>query len=480
MKSKVRIGSSWMALCLLIACLAGCSLFPCGESAQAPPANEAAATAAAPAVVAAASQAAPEKLLAPNPPVRILIINTTPQIGMAAKAPRDLKTIEGQKLAALAVDDTTTFSVRNGRIAYEGASAGKGEANAIVLESPNGGEVLIRKVPYGVGWSWEGAEDRAYEGRIEIYPGKDGKLSVIVVLPLEEYLLGVVPSEIGSTSPHEALCAQAVAARSETVEALITRKYAGENYDICSDVECQAFSGNKKRSPESDAAVRATRGLAMFHEGKPMAAYYASSCGGYTEDIRNVWPPRADQKGYWDCARFDGEGALDFDLTREDDMARWIAASPKSWCNPEFGNIPKWAQKNFRWTREVAADVIGARLAGAGKDIGHVQAIRAVKRGPSGRMIQAEFIGDKGKAVIGPELAIRQVFDPPLRSAAFIVETQGGTAERPEKFIFKGAGWGHGVGMCQTGAIAMANAGKTFREILAHYYPNATLMAVYP
>src|SRR5690606_33512984 len=134
----------------------------------------------------------------------------------------------------------------------------------------------------------------------EIRVTKEGKLNAIVILPLDEYLRGVVPSEIGSTSPPEALKVQAIAARGETLVALRTRKYAGDHYDICADVNCQVFSGTRNRSEQADAAIKATRGLALFHEGEPIGAYYASNCGGFSENAHFVWPDRhPDPVPYW-------------------------------------------------------------------------------------------------------------------------------------------------------------------------------------
>jgi len=413
-----------------------------------------------------------------NPPIRVLLINSVPEITIVANADWRVETLEGNPVAELPRGTTATISLKDGQIILE-RDGKKFRHTAIRLESATPAGVLeIKNVPYGVGWWWAGTQDRTYEGRIEVRAGANEFLEVIVVLPLEDYLLGVVPSEIGPTSPQEALRAQAVAARSEALMALITKKYAGANYDIGSDVESQAFSGNSKRTTQSDESVRATHGLALLYEGHPISAFYASSCGGHTEDIRNVWPNRAGEKAYWNTAVFDGDENFNYDLTREDDLRRWLTANPKVFCNPSKFKVPDWASKNFRWEREVTAEELTKWVA-THKDIGRVVTIRALKRGLSGRMIEAEFKSEKDSFVTGPELAIRQVFEPPLKSAAFVVDTQG-PAERPERFILHGAGWGHGVGMCQTGAIAMAHAGKTFREILAHYYPTSKVEAVYP
>ncbi len=166
------------------------------------------------------------------------------------------------------------------------------------------GSLTIEKVPYGIGWWWAGVEDRDYEGKIQIRINENKKLDVVVTLPIEEYLRGVVPSEIGGDSPAEALKAQAVAARSETVTALRKRTYAGDHYDMCADVECQVYSGTKKRTEATDAAIKATRGLVLTYKDEPIPAFYASNCGGCSEDAWNVWPSRTGPVPYW-SSRFD-------------------------------------------------------------------------------------------------------------------------------------------------------------------------------
>lgn len=424
-------------------------------------------------------EAAPLAALAPNPLVRVLLINSVPEITIVPRSEWVARSEAGVELARCPAAQETTICVDGTDVAS--ICHGRGvQSDAVVLESAEpGGTLEIKKVPYGVGWWWAGVEDRYYEGRIEIR-AVDGKLEVVAHLPLEDYLLGVVPSEIGADSPLEAMKAQAIAARSETLNALTTRKYAGAHYDICSDVECQAFTGNTKRTKTSDEAVLATRGQALFFENMPIAAYYASSCGGFTDDIRNVWPERAGEKSYWDIAHYDGPGACAYNLTLEDDVRKWVESSPETYCNPTKFQVPAWASKNFRWEREVTADDLTKWVAAKSeKNIGRVTGIRAVKRGPSGRMIEAEFIGEGGVYKTGPELAIRQVFDPPLKSSTFVVDVKGPEA-RPDAFVIRGAGWGHGIGMCQTGAIAMANMGKPCAEILAHYYPTSAIKAVYP
>lgn len=420
-----------------------------------------------------------------DPPVRVLVIERATSITVTPVQPWCILKSTDAPQTDLKPGTTVTIGIQDGEFRLLGTTPADttslGRTPLVLDSETENAHLLIHKVPVGVGWWWESAENRVYEGRIELHPTGDGHLSVIVELPLERYLRGVAPSEIGADSPLAALSAQAVAARSAAVLALTTAIYSGPNYDICGDVACQVFSGVGKSTAVSDEAITSTRGMILAFEGRPLSAYYASNCGGHTEDIRNVWPDRANDRGYWGAARFDGEttdtAATRPDLSTEEGLRQWLELSPPAFCNPAHAKIPTWAAGNFRWTREITADELTSRVTLL-KDIGRVTAIRPVKRGPSGRMIEAEFVGEKGSLKVSPELAIRQVWQPPLRSAAFVVDPQG-PEDGPEKFVIRGAGWGHGVGMCQSGAIGMANMGKNVREILAHYFPNATVEKLY-
>lgn len=429
----------------------------------------------------AAPQAAPAKLIDEDPPIRVLLADSMTSAAIMPTSSWRVASPDGSVLAELAADVETTIVASGSGMVLERGDGKPGKklgAGPVVVESADTTGVLgVKRIPYGVGWWWEAHENRIYEGQVEFRAAGDGKLVIVGILPLERYLRGVVPSEIGADSPHEALCAQAVAARAAAVLALTDRIYAGTHHDICADVACQAYSGLTKATPASDAAVAATRGLVLMFDGKPLSAYYASNCGGFTEDIRNVWPDRADDRGYWNTARYDGNGTTPLDLSTEKGIRAWIDSSPDVFCNPDKSKVPEWSKRNFRWTREFTADEMTSAVA-TKRDIGRVTAIRAVKRGPSGRLIEAEFVGEKGVLKVSPELAIRQVVAPPLRSAAFIVETRGGDA-KPDAFVIRGAGWGHGVGMCQTGAVGMANMGRKHPEILKHYFSNASLEKLY-
>ncbi|MCB0283373.1 MAG: SpoIID/LytB domain-containing protein [Calditrichaeota bacterium] len=342
----------------------------------------------------------------------------------------------------------------------------------VFISNDDSATITIKDVPYGVGWWWEGKEDRIYEGKLCIYTNAQ-QMQIVVKLPLEQYLKGVIPYEIGNDAPLEALKAQAVAARSEAIMALTSGMYGADYYDLTADVECQVFSGNKKRNKMTDLAVDLTRSIILTENNHPINAYYASNCGGHSEIIQNVWPDRPDPETY-SFAGADNEKKMNMNLSSEDKVREWILSDPDVFCNPKLNkNLPSWSKTNFRWTKSFSVDSISAILSN-GVDNGLLRNIQVKKRGLSGRIIDARFIFEKDSFDVKGELNIRQLWQPSLRSACFFVKQDSNF------FILKGAGWGHGVGMCQSGAITMAFNGNTFKSIIEHYYPGTDLTAIYP
>lgn len=332
--------------------------------------------------------------------------------------------------------------------------------------------ISIADVPYGLGWWWEGKENRTYEGKIHLYVNNDDLFDVVVQLPLEEYLKGVVPYEIGGDSPLEALKAQAVAARCEAVIALRSGLYSGENHDLTSDVECQVFSGNRRRTPASDKAVELTRGIILTENGEPINAYYASNCGGVSELIKNVWFERVEYETY-KVHNKDSKNRIDIDLSTESAAREWIFSSPHVLCNPDAGvELPLFSQQNFRWSRSFSVTDLTQMLSDD-NDYGKITDIIPQKRGVSGRIYLADFVFENQTLQVKGELNIRQMWKPALRSANFVVDMEG------DSITLHGAGWGHGVGMCQSGAISLAKQGYSYEFILKHYYTKASVTGMY-
>jgi stage II sporulation protein D len=414
-----------------------------------------------------------EPLFDSQPLVRVRVVNSLDTLNISTHAnwvldqddlSADIK-LNHRKIQVFKRSDRLIISDSNGVLVDS--------TESFFLESRQpGGTLTISQVPFGVGWWWGGREDRIYEGRLHIYLDSAGDLCVTIHLPLETYLKGVVPYEIGGDSPLEALKAQAVAARSEAVIALTSKLYSGEHHDLTSDVECQVFSGNHKRTALADQAVDETMALVISEDGKPINAYYASNCGGHAELIENVWPTRPRPKSY-QVAYPDKPKQTSLKLNRNWRFWWWLRSSPEVNCNPTFEpSLPSWSQKNFRWTRSFThADI--SEMFSTGEDLGAFKKLDVIKRGVSGRIIKARLIFENGDRLVEGELALRQCFSPSLRSSAFIIK------KNRKGFVLKGAGWGHGVGMCQSGAVAQADKGASFKEILRAYYPDAELLRVY-
>jgi len=342
------------------------------------------------------------------------------------------------------------------------------------------GRIEIPNVPIGSGFHWEGTEGRAYRGRLEIFIDRFSKLTIVNILPIEEYVRGVVPSEMAHSFPAEALKAQAVAARNG-IFAKVGARHLDDGFDLCADVHCQVYSGINREHATTTQAVTATAGLVMKANGVIIDASYAGVCGGHTENNENVWSgePKPYLRGV-----FDGNGKPDLlgnSLQDENTLLRWLTTKPNVYCNTAQGEIPaalEYTKKYFRWelnyTRQELQDLIRKRT---DEDFGELKDLVPLQRGLSGRLIRLRVVGAKKTFEITRELAIRQALaDKTLWSACIAIEKSGRDRNGLfAKFKILGAGWGHGVGMCQTGAAMMALRGQNFMQILQHYYAGVKL-----
>jgi SpoIID/LytB domain protein len=301
-----------------------------------------------------------------------------------------------------------------------------------------------------------------YAGRVYVTIDRHGSMAVVNAVPENRLLAGLIPAEIFPSAPEEALKAQAIAARGELLSKIGTR-HIGDPYRLCSQTHCQVYAGVGRETPRTTAAVEATRGQVLF-EGADLAdPVYSANCGGHTENNENVWAemsPLPSLRGHRDDApRADERYARG--ITAEN-VAAFIDKPPPAFC----GQARLGAGDRFRWTVTRSAAELEKFF--AKYRLGPIKSIQVLDRGVSGRARSVRVVGATGSEVIRGELRIRQAFGN-LRSSLFVVDLQGGSA------VFRGAGFGHGVGMCQTGAVGMAETGKTYREILRHYYPGTTL-----
>lgn len=359
------------------------------------------------------------------------------------------------------------------------------ENGARLIPHDEDSRVTLFEVREGTGFHWEREVDRDYSGIIEIRLDHRGLLVALTEIPLEQYLKGVVPAEMPAMYPMEALKAQAVAARSEVL-AKIGIKHLNDPFDLCAMVHCQVYSGTSHLHERTSEAVEETRGKVLTMNKRVTEAVFSSCCGGHTENKINVWnpPEAAHLKGQWDAPE-DTDIPEKIDLTTEQGLKEWVNSKPRVWCNPSaFPDLPTildHAERYFRWrinyTHRELEDIIRRK---SGEDIGTLIDIIPLERGESGRLMEIEIQGTKQNLRIQRELNIRRILSPSyLYSASFSITVEYGDDGRPINFIFDGAGWGHGVGMCQVGAGIQAANGRRFEDILSHYYPGTKVEKVY-
>ena len=408
-------------------------------------------------------------------------------------------------------------SYTDGRNFFEGemkisANGGKLNWNGILIDSltlkptEHGSTFTLHDVTIGIGFHWERKEEQTFSGQLKFIV-EDGLVRAINILPVEDYLTSVISSEMKPTATKEFLKAHAVISRSWVLAQLrspyhkadaatpvtndhilnrIIKWYDHDQhtlFDVCADDHCQRYQGRTRIiSAAAETAVKETFGQTLTFDGHLCDARFSKCCGGITEQFETCW--QDEHKPYLVALRDSSinEGALP-DLCIEENAREWILQEPKSFCNSADGNILSESLNGYdletpdyyRWTVEyTTAQVSDIFRRKSGLDIGDIVDMRPIKRGPSGRIYELDIEGTKQTVTIGKELEIRRTLsESHLFSSAFVVE------KTPEGFTLKGAGWGHGVGLCQIGAAVMASKGYTYREILQHYYPGTTLGRFY-
>lgn len=316
-------------------------------------------------------------------------------------------------------------------------------ANALAFFPGKTGRLTVRS----------GNETIVVSGTVIVTLDSDGKLAVINELPVETYLEGILPSEMWPSAPMEALKAQSVAARGQVLAKMGTR-HMTDPFHLCRKVHCQAYGG--KLHASTSAACKATTGLVLFEtQSTVVDTVYHSSCGGHTENNENAWGgvPKKTLRGRSDL--FSGK-------------------LPKYWSHHITNPQTSWCQKgnnSFRWKSIISNKDLSRNLSSVGFNRS-ITRIEVIKRGISGRITALRiFSGKKSKEVKG-ELVIRRLFGN-LKSSLFIHRFT------PNGIEFTGAGFGHGVGMCQWGAINRAKAGQNYKTILSHYYLGSILKRLY-
>ena len=369
----------------------------------------------------------------------------------------------------------------------------------------------LHDVTIGLDFHWQRKQTEKFNGTLRLVVEAD-KITAINQLSVEKYLSSVISSEMKSTSSSELLKAHAVISRSWLLAQMEKRQHLkdGQNnffsfikkddeiirwydredhtiFDVCADDHCQRYQGiTEEGRREVLNAVRATRGQVLTYGDDICDARFSKCCGGVTEEFQYCWENKS--KPYLTAVR-DGAGNLP-DLSDEALAEQWIRTSPASYCNTTdkkvlaqvLNDYDQETPDFFRWHVEYTQEELSALINEKTKDdFGQIIDLIPVERGKSGRICRLKIVGTKKTLTIGKELEIRRTLSKThLYSSAFVVDREGMEADDiPQRFMLTGAGWGHGVGMCQIGAAMMSNEGHSYDNILLHYYRGAEIKKLY-
>lgn len=374
------------------------------------------------------------------------------------------------------------------------------------------GRFELLDVTIGINFHWERKENQQFQGALKIIIENES-LTGINIIGIEAYLQSVISSEMSATASLELLKAHAVISRSwllaqiiknsdltkaqtsystcVSTEEEITKWYDREdhiNYDVCADDHCQRYQGITRECTENAGkAVESTRGQVLCFDNNICDARFSKCCGGAFEEFQYCWE---NKKHPYLIKQRDSKTSAELpDLRHESEARKWILSSPEAFCNTTdkkilsqvLNNYDQETSNFFRWrveyTQKELSELIRNR---SGIDFGDILDLIPVERGTSGRLTKLKIHGNKQTITIGKELEIRRILSTShLYSSAFVIEKEEGANNIPNKFRLSGAGWGHGVGLCQIGAAVMGEKGYLYDEILLHYYIGAEINKIY-
>ena len=373
----------------------------------------------------------------------------------------------------------------------------------------------LSDVTIGVNFHWERKETQTFLGTLRFVVESD-KIVAINELPVEKYLESVISSEMSATSSLELLKAHAVISRSWLLAQMKKRREVAESgnnffsftkkedtlirwydredhtlFDVCADDHCQRYQGiTKETSPHVAEAIRQTKGQILMDGEEICDARFSKCCGGITEEFQYCWEDTP--KTYLTAVRDIALGVEHTlpNLTNEEEAEKWIRFNPPAFCNTQDKKILSEVLNDYdqetvnfyRWNETLSQEKLQQLIADKLKmDLGAILDMKAVERGKSGRISKLQIIGTEKTFTIGKELEIRRTLsDSHLLSSAFVVDKYDKDEQGvPQRFELIGAGWGHGVGLCQIGAAVMGEQGYHYDAILLHYYQGAEIKKLY-
>jgi SpoIID/LytB domain protein len=370
----------------------------------------------------------------------------------------------------------------------------------------------LHDVTIGLNFHWQCQEDQVFRGNLKLIV-EDGKVTAVNVLSIEDYLTSVISSEMSATSSPEFLKAHAVISRSWLLAQIEKSRRSGEtsgkynsnvrsdseivrwydredhkNYDVCADDHCQRYQGITRAStPIVEQVIKDTYGKVLTYDRSICDTRYYKCCGGITELFENVWEPVSHPYLQRVIDNHVPPEGYNIDISSEANAKKWISGNPEAFCNTSDKKIlsqvlnvyDQETNDFFRWeiayTQKELSDLVKTRT---GIDFGTVTDLIPLERGVSGRIKRLRIEGSRKSMIIGKELEIRKSLSTShLYSSCFFVEKTNDTKEIT--FILHGAGWGHGVGLCQIGAAVMGAKGYSYKDILMHYFKGAKLEKKY-
>ena len=370
----------------------------------------------------------------------------------------------------------------------------------------------LHNVTIGISYHWERQEEQTFIGTLKLISDVENVIA-INILPVEDYLVSVISSEMSATSSLEFLKSHAIISRSWLLAQIenrdkktvhkslqqniqddkdcLIRWYDREDhtlFDVCADDHCQRYQGITKASNPSVAkAVKETEGMVLMYGDEICDARFSKCCGGVSETFDTCWEDK--DYPYLQPVSDNTDNQTIPDLSIEENAEKWIRSTPEAFCDTHDVNVLRQILNNYdqettdfyRWKVEYSqketSELIHRKT---GIDFGEIKDLIPMQRGKSGRISKLKIVGTRRSMVIGKELEIRRALsESHLFSSAFVVDKTDVTDSVPSEFIITGAGWGHGVGLCQIGAAVMGEKGYSYNKILLHYYRNAEIRKLY-